>query len=98
MTNPIKKNYKKISRVFQKIKKRHYANDRNENMSDENRRRKKSIYKKLLLQKKTFVDLLINHVEQLKNVSLSPKQVGGSMRPAPSGFSKNVFYRGMMRG
>ena len=62
-------------------------------MSDENRRRKKSIHKKLLLQKKTFVDL-----EELKNVSLSPKQVGGSMRPAPSGFSKNVFYRGMMRG
>ena len=67
-------------------------------MSDENRRRKKSIHKKLLLQKKTFVDLLINHVEELKNVSLSPKQVGGSMRPAPSGFFKNVFYRGMMRG
>ena len=67
-------------------------------MSDENRRRKKSIYKKLLLQKKTFVDILINHVEELKNVSLSPKQVGGSMRPTPSGFSKSVFYRGMMRG
>ena len=63
---------KKSQRSFwwwKKNKKRYYATNRNKNMSDKDRE-KKIKYEKLLLEKKTLLNNLINRFKKIENVSL----------------------------
>ena len=61
--------YSNLSEEEKIKKKKNYASNRNKNMSDKDR---ETMYEKLLLQKKSFVDILVNHVEELKIVETLP--------------------------
>ena len=52
----------------EKIMKKHYANNRNKHISDEEKKRR---YGKLLLPKQNLLDHLINSVEEIENVGLN---------------------------